>query len=42
MDRYLSLHEDAGFRCDGKYSDFSGTPLRDVPGTGLVLVFGRG
>jgi len=42
VDRYLSLHEEAGFRCDGMYSDFSGSPLRDAPGTGLVLVFGRG
>ncbi|RXK88110.1 class I SAM-dependent methyltransferase [Chlorobaculum sp. 24CR] len=41
-DRYLSLHEEAGFRCEGMYSDFSGTALKSVPGTGLVLVFGRG
>ncbi len=42
IDRYLSLHENAGFRCEGMFSDFSGSPLKDVPGTGLVLVFGRG
>jgi len=42
VDRYQTLHEDAGFRCDGMYSDFSGSPLKDVPGTGLVMVFGRG
>jgi len=42
MESYLSLHEEAGFRCEGIFSDFSGNPLKDVPGTGLVLVFGRG
>lgn len=42
IERYLSLHDKAGFRCEGMYSDFSGSPLKDVPGTGLVLVFGRG
>ncbi len=42
IDRYRTLHEEAGFRCKGMFSDFSGSPLKDVPGTGLVLVFGRG
>lgn len=42
VDRYRALHEAVGFRCKGMYSDFSETPLKDVPGTGLVLVFGRG
>lgn len=42
VDRYLSLHEEARFRCEGIFSDFSGSPLKDVPGTGLVLVFERG
>jgi SAM-dependent methyltransferase len=41
VDRYLSLHEEAEFRCEGMFSDFSGSPLRDMPGTGLVLVFGK-
>jgi SAM-dependent methyltransferase len=41
MDRYLKLHEAAGFRCEGIFSDFSGTPLKSQSGTGLVLVFGR-
>ncbi len=36
---YLSLHESAGFRCAGCYADFVGTPLREEPGTGLVMVF---
>lgn len=39
IERYLSLHENAGFQCDGTYSDFNGTPLKKVPGTGLVVVF---
>ncbi|NTW55042.1 MAG: class I SAM-dependent methyltransferase [Chlorobaculum sp.] len=39
LDRYLLLHESAGFRCDGIFSDFSGTALRSDPGKGLVLVF---
>jgi SAM-dependent methyltransferase len=39
LDRYLWLHERAGFRCDGIFSDFNGTPLKNNPGTGLVLVF---
>ncbi|TNJ38713.1 class I SAM-dependent methyltransferase [Chlorobaculum thiosulfatiphilum] len=39
LDRYLSWREEAGFRCEGIYSDFNGSPLKDVPGTGLVLVF---
>jgi SAM-dependent methyltransferase len=42
MDRYLSLHESAGFRCEGIFSDFSGTALKNEPGTGLVLVFRKG
>jgi SAM-dependent methyltransferase len=42
LDNYLALHESAGFRCEGVFSDFSGTALKDVPGTGLVLVFRRG
>lgn len=42
VDRYLSLHEAVGLRCEGIFSDFSGTALKSVPGTGLVLVFGRG
>jgi SAM-dependent methyltransferase len=42
IDRYMSQHEKAGFRCDGTYSDFSRTPVKNMPGTGLVLVFGRG
>jgi cyclopropane fatty-acyl-phospholipid synthase-like methyltransferase len=37
--KYLSLHECAGFRCAGSYSDFVRTPLRKEPGTGLVMVF---
>jgi len=41
IEHYLSLHETAGFRCEGMFSDFSGSPLRNVPGTGLVLVFGK-
>jgi hypothetical protein len=41
IDRYLKLHEAAGFRCEGIFSDFSGTPLKSQPGTGLVLAFGR-
>jgi SAM-dependent methyltransferase len=39
LDRYLSLHEAAGFRCEGIFSDFSGNSLRNDPGAGLVLVF---
>ena len=39
---YLSLHESAGFQCEGMYSDFSGNPLQDAPGTGMVLVFRKG
>ncbi|MGC8775648.1 MAG: class I SAM-dependent methyltransferase [Chlorobaculum sp.] len=42
MDRYRTLHEEAGFRCEGIFSDFSGTPVKNVTGTGLVLVFGKG
>lgn len=42
LDSYLSLHETAGFRCEGAYSDFSGNPLRDLPGTGMVLAFRKG
>ena len=42
IERYLKLHEDAGFLYEGMYSDFSGSALRRVPGTGLALVFGRG
>jgi 2-polyprenyl-3-methyl-5-hydroxy-6-metoxy-1,4-benzoquinol methylase len=41
MDRYRTLHEEAGFRCEGIFSDFSGTPLKNVPGSGLVAVFRR-
>lgn len=41
-ERYLSLHETAGFQCEGMYSDFSGNPLQDAPGTGMVLVFRKG
>ncbi|NTW52071.1 MAG: class I SAM-dependent methyltransferase [Chlorobiaceae bacterium] len=36
---YHHLHEVAGFRCSGQYSDFSMNPVRAVPGTGLVMVF---
>lgn len=42
VERYLSLHESAGFRCESIFSDFSGTPLRSDPGTGLVMVFRKG
>lgn len=38
---YLTLHESAGFRCEGTFSDFSGKPLKNEPGTGFVLVFGK-
>jgi len=41
VDRYRTLHKEAGFLCEGIFSDFSGNPLKDVPGTGLVLVFGK-
>jgi SAM-dependent methyltransferase len=36
---YLQLHEAAGFECMGSFSDFSGSPVRNEPGTGLVMVF---
>ncbi|HWR01213.1 MAG TPA: class I SAM-dependent methyltransferase [Chlorobaculum sp.] len=36
---YLQLHELAGFRNLGQYSDFSMSPVRAVPGTGLVMSF---
>jgi SAM-dependent methyltransferase len=39
LNRFLSLHESAGFRREGIFSDFSGNSLRNDPGTGLVLVF---
>ena len=39
LDRYLSLHETAGFRCEGIFSDFSGNPLKSEAGSGMVLVF---
>ncbi|AOS84759.1 methyltransferase [Chlorobaculum limnaeum] len=41
-EHYLSLHETAGFKCEGIFSDFSGNPLRHEPGTGAVLVFRKG
>ncbi|UWX57483.1 class I SAM-dependent methyltransferase [Chlorobaculum sp. MV4-Y] len=42
VDRYRALHEEAGFQCKGIFSDFSGSPLKSVSGTGLVLVFKKG
>lgn len=39
---YLHLHEVAGFINLGQYSDFSMSPVRAVPGTGLVMVFEKG
>ncbi|NTU94342.1 MAG: class I SAM-dependent methyltransferase [Chlorobiaceae bacterium] len=38
---YLQLHESAGFECLEVDADFSGAPLRQVPGSGLVMVFGK-
>lgn len=36
---YLRMHEAAGFECRQASGDFSGAPIRQVPGTGLVMVF---
>ena len=39
LDRYLHLHELSGFSSLSVHSDFNGTPIREVPGTGLVMAF---
>jgi SAM-dependent methyltransferase len=39
---YLLLHDAAGFRNLAAYSDFSLSPVRPVPGSGLVMVFMKG
>ena len=39
IDKYLQLHGESGFASTGIYADFSGSPVRDVPGSGLVMAF---
>jgi SAM-dependent methyltransferase len=39
---YLRLHDAAGFRNIAAFSDFSLSPVRLVPGSGLVMVFLKG
>ncbi len=39
---YLDLHRKAGFTMVAICSDFTGKPLAEVPGSGLVMVFRKG
>ncbi|NTU57886.1 MAG: class I SAM-dependent methyltransferase [Chlorobiaceae bacterium] len=38
---YVELHDAAGFRRSGVYADFSESPVRSDPGSGLVMAFVR-
>ncbi|NTV02593.1 MAG: class I SAM-dependent methyltransferase [Chlorobiaceae bacterium] len=37
--RYLELHDRSGLSSVSVCSDFAGSPLKDIPGSGLVMVF---
>jgi SAM-dependent methyltransferase len=39
MDRYLQVHEESGFVPAGIHADFTGSAVRGVPGSGLVMAF---
>lgn len=41
IEGYLQLHAAAGFELIGVTADFIGSPVRQMPGSGLVMVFGK-